>query len=61
MHLNTLAGRGYNDLTQYPVFPWILTDYESKELDLTNPAVFRCLEKPMGALHPNREDEFKKR
>ena len=23
MHLNTLAGRSYNDLTQYPVFPWV--------------------------------------
>ena len=22
LHLNTLAGRSYNDLTQYPVFPW---------------------------------------
>lgn len=24
MLLNTLAGRTYNDITQYPVFPWIL-------------------------------------
>nr|GFC77354.1 hypothetical protein [Tanacetum cinerariifolium] len=24
MQLNTLAGRSYNDITQYPVFPWIL-------------------------------------
>ncbi len=30
MHLNTLAGRSYNDLSQYPVFPWILTDYDSE-------------------------------
>lgn len=30
MHLNTLAGRTYNDLMQYPVFPWILADYESE-------------------------------
>jgi len=22
MQLNTIAGRTYNDLTQYPVFPW---------------------------------------
>jgi hypothetical protein len=27
MYLNTLAGRTYNDLTQYPVFPWVLKDY----------------------------------
>ncbi|KAL3696042.1 hypothetical protein R1sor_010118 [Riccia sorocarpa] len=61
MHLNTLAGRGYNDLTQYPVFPWILADYESEELDLSNPATFRRLDKPMGALSPEREEEFRKR
>lgn len=30
MHLNTLAGRTYNDLMQYPVFPWVLADYQSE-------------------------------
>ena len=30
MHLNTLAGRSYNDLMQYPVFPWVLADYDSE-------------------------------
>uniref|UniRef100_A0A7S3JPW3 BEACH domain-containing protein n=1 Tax=Aureoumbra lagunensis TaxID=44058 RepID=A0A7S3JPW3_9STRA len=29
MSLNTLAGRSYNDLTQYFVFPWIIQDYTS--------------------------------
>ncbi|XP_068635132.1 protein SPIRRIG-like [Aristolochia californica] len=61
MHLNTLAGRGYSDLTQYPVFPWILADYESKVLDLTNPKTFRKLDKPMGCQTPEGEEEFKKR
>jgi hypothetical protein len=61
MHLNTLAGRGYNDLTQYPVFPWVLADYESPELDLANPKSFRRLDRPMGALDPDREEEFQKR
>jgi hypothetical protein len=27
MQLNTLAGRTYNDLNQYPVFPWVLQNY----------------------------------
>ncbi len=39
MYLNTLAGRSYNDLTQYPVFPWILADYDSEVLDLSNEKV----------------------
>ena len=30
MHLNTLACRSYNDLMQYPVFPWVLADYDSE-------------------------------
>src|SRR5688572_22766306 len=30
MALNTIAGRSYNDLCQYPVFPWIISDYTSK-------------------------------
>lgn len=49
MHLNTLAGRSYNDLMQYPIFPWVLADYASEELDLTSSITFRDLSKPMGA------------
>uniref|UniRef100_A0A8C9F9K9 Neurobeachin n=1 Tax=Pavo cristatus TaxID=9049 RepID=A0A8C9F9K9_PAVCR len=45
MFLNTIAGRTYNDLNQYPVFPWVLTNYESEELDLTLPGNFRDLSK----------------
>uniref|UniRef100_A0A8C7JBY9 Neurobeachin n=1 Tax=Oncorhynchus kisutch TaxID=8019 RepID=A0A8C7JBY9_ONCKI len=54
MFLNTVAGRTYNDLNQYPVFPWVLTNYESEELDLTLPGNFRDLSKPIGALNPKR-------
>ncbi|KAG6974662.1 hypothetical protein JG687_00000229 [Phytophthora cactorum] len=59
MHLNTLAGRSYNDLTQYPVFPWVLADYDSEILDLSDPNVYRDLRKPMGAIQ--REEEFRAR
>ncbi|XP_078085109.1 neurobeachin-like protein 1 isoform X2 [Mustelus asterias] len=48
IQLNSIAGRTYNDLAQYPVFPWILSDYTSEELDLNNPEVFRDLSKPIG-------------
>ncbi|KAL1508880.1 hypothetical protein ABEB36_003702 [Hypothenemus hampei] len=61
MYLNTLAGRSYNDLMQYPVFPWILADYDSEELDLNNPLSFRDFTKPMGAQSPERLEQFKKR
>ena len=45
MALNTLAGRSYNDLMQYPIFPWVLADYDSSqdEPDFNDPATFRDL------------------
>ncbi|KAM3569370.1 hypothetical protein VYU27_008529 [Nannochloropsis oceanica] len=61
MHLNTLSGRSYNDMTQNPVFPWVLVDWDSEELDFSNPATFRDLTKPMGALNSAREMEFRER
>ena len=55
MKLNTLAGRTYNDLSQYPVFPWILRDYQSDDLDLGDPRIYRDLSKPIGALNEKRK------
>uniref|UniRef100_A0A8C3TD66 Neutral sphingomyelinase activation associated factor n=1 Tax=Chelydra serpentina TaxID=8475 RepID=A0A8C3TD66_CHESE len=54
LHLNNLADRSCNDLSQYPVFPWIIADYSSSELDLTKPETFRDLSKPVGALNKER-------
>eukprot|EP01087_Luapelamoeba_hula_P015623 TRINITY_DN4695_c0_g1_i1.p1 TRINITY_DN4695_c0_g1~~TRINITY_DN4695_c0_g1_i1.p1 ORF type:complete len:1272 (-),score=238.23 TRINITY_DN4695_c0_g1_i1:14-3829(-) len=61
MHLNTLAGRSYKDLSQYPCFPWVLSDYTSAELNLNNPQVFRDLSRPMGAISPLRASKFRER
>ncbi len=30
--INIYSNRGYNDINQYPVFPWIITDYTSDSL-----------------------------
>lgn len=56
-----MADRSKNDLTQYPVFPWVISDYTSSDLDLDNVDVFRDLSKPMGALNPDRLDKLKER
>src|SRR5690606_7950879 len=56
--VNTMAGRTFNDLTQYPVFPWVLADYTSDELDLDDPRSFRDLSKPMGMQNPARVPGF---
>lgn len=44
------------DVTQYPVFPWVLADYTSTSLDLEKDSTFRNLSLPMGALTPARQE-----
>ena len=48
--LNNFGSRSFKDLTQYPVFPWIIKDYESKKLNIFNETNIRELQKPIGAL-----------
>ncbi|WFD44362.1 beige protein-like 1 [Malassezia psittaci] len=57
MALNTSAGRTLNDLTQYPVFPWVLADYTSAQLDLNTESSFRDMSRPMGAQTVARRKE----
>ena len=47
MALNQLAGRSYHDLMQYPVFPWVLCDYENSMLDIDNSDCYRKFERPI--------------
>lgn len=64
MHINKISGRSYNDLTQYPVMPWVLADYKSKNIDfssMTPGTVFRDLTRPVGALNPDKLREIMER
>ncbi|OON20071.1 Beige/BEACH domain protein, partial [Opisthorchis viverrini] len=61
MYLNTISGRTYNDMNQYPIFPWILSNYTSEQLDLNEPTNYRDLSKPIGALDPKRKAYFDER
>ncbi|ETO04424.1 hypothetical protein RFI_32974 [Reticulomyxa filosa] len=58
MELNVLAGRTYNDVTQYPVFPWVLINFHSSTMDLNDTSNYRDLSKPVGALNPERLEHF---
>ncbi|XP_055915316.1 lysosomal-trafficking regulator isoform X2 [Eupeodes corollae] len=58
MTLNQIAGRTYNDLMQYPVFPWILANYTTDVLDLTDKKNFRKLEKPIAVQHEENEQHY---
>lgn len=54
LRVNRLAGRSYNDLSQYYVMPWVLREYESAQLDLSDPKVYRDLSLPVGVQKPER-------
>ncbi|KAK8838288.1 hypothetical protein M9Y10_035711 [Tritrichomonas musculus] len=58
MSLNIISGRSFNDAEHYPVFPWILTDYDNSTLDLNNQLIYRDLSKPVGALNEQRLKEL---
>lgn len=57
-HLNKHAGRSFNDLMQYPVFPFILSDYVSETLDLNDPSIYRNLSKPIAVQYKEKEDRY---
>ena len=54
MHLNQAGNRSFSDLSQYPVFPWVISDYDSEEIDLEDEKVYRDLSKPIGAINEDR-------
>ena len=64
MSLNTYSGRTYNDINQYPVFPWILRNYTRENLGLDGGLltddeerrIFRRLNRPIGALSRKRRE-----
>lgn len=56
-----LADFGPLDVTQYPVFPWVLADYSSQNLDLEQLDTYRDLSMPMGALTAPRREAAEER
>ncbi|RYY31974.1 hypothetical protein EON62_05970, partial [archaeon] len=61
MMLNRLAGRTFNDISQYPIFPWVLADYKSDSIDLADPRVYRDLAYPIAAQTPERRRALRSR
>lgn len=59
MILNKYSGRTLCDVNQYYIFPWILKDYQSEKIDLSDNTIYRDLSKPIGALNPEKLKRFK--
>ena len=54
MYLNDAVGRSFNNISQYPVFPWVIADYESSYLNLEKESTFRDLSRPIAAISPTK-------
>ena len=61
MILNIYANRSYNNVEQYHVFPWIITDYVSDTLpSLDKKDFIRYMYKPMGMMDFNKSSKERK-
>ena len=61
MALNTFAGRTFNDLMQYPVFPFILSNYSEDKLDLSQCESYRNLMVPISVQNDEKREMFQER
>jgi hypothetical protein len=47
IHINLLSGRTFNDIAQYPIFPWVISNYRAEALDLKDETNYRDLSVPI--------------
>lgn len=59
--LNKLASRSFHDLSQYPVFPWVIKDFTSESLDMKDPGIYRDFKWPIGAQDEEHRKEIIKK
>ena len=61
MWLNIYGNRSFNDISQYPVFPWVLNDYKDPlKNELDQSYNLRDMSLPMGMLALNEKGEQRK-
>lgn len=63
LYLNFMGSRSFSDLSQYPIFPWVITNYEDseEEFDMSEERNYRDLSKPIGAVNPDKFEKFNKK
>ena len=61
MWLNVFGGRSYNDISQYPVFPWVISDYSREKINESDlykdKTLYRDLTLPLGMIADNDKGE----
>ena len=61
MVLNLYGNRTFNDMNQYPVFPWIFTEYKSETFPENFIDKIRPLDSPMGMLEISQETKDRRK
>jgi hypothetical protein len=56
LKLNHGAGRTFSVLSEYPVFPWIIKDYTSNQLNLNND-IYRELKYPVAGITEDKREK----
>ena len=64
MRINLLGNRSFKDINQYPIFPWIINNYNNNFNDFTTIKELlnnnlRPLDKPMGVIGKSRFESYK--
>ena len=54
MLINQISGRSFKDISQYPIFPWVVKDYSSEKVKILDTSLFRELTRPIGTLNDER-------
>ena len=57
--MNIYSNRSYNNISQYPVFPWALTNYENPIKNDSNNYNYHDLSLSIGIMELNEESEKK--
>ena len=60
MFCNMYSNRSLNDINQYPVFPWIITNFTEKEISLDKENTIRPFKVPMGMMDITPESQERK-
>ena len=51
-----MSSRSFNDISQYPIFPWTLINFKDKIIDLNKVSNYRDLSKPINAINKEKLD-----
>ena len=60
MQINKYSGRSFNDINQYPIFPWIISNYENPKFELQDEKNYRDLKLTILGITPNKRLEADK-